>query len=97
VVAEVLPVPRHPQRDRDEERAEERSMPLREVERLARPPLAELAKLLARGDFPFRPDDYACGHCPHTLACRYAQPESLARAQAQPERESYFELEDAKP
>jgi RecB family exonuclease len=94
VSAEVLPVPRHPQRDRDEARAEERSMSLADLEALAIPALAELERLLTRGDFPFRSDEIGCARCPHTVGCRYAQPESEARSRAAPARESYFALEE---
>lgn len=94
VSAEVLPVPRHPQRDRDEARSEERSLPLSDLETLSQPALAELERLLARGDFPFRSDELGCAHCPHTIACRYAQPESEARSRAAQEREAYFALQE---
>jgi RecB family exonuclease len=97
VSAEVLPVPRHPRRDRDEARSEERSMSLTDLETLALPALAEVEKLLARGDFPFRSDELGCAQCPHTIACRYAQPESEARSRASEERQPYFELENRKP
>jgi hypothetical protein len=65
-------------------------------ESLALPALAELEKRLARGDFPLRPDEFLCGHCPYTVACRYAQPESVARSESAPERASYYELATVK-
>jgi RecB family exonuclease len=95
VVAEMLLVPRYPQRDRDDVRLEERSLPLADLALEARAPLAAIQQLLARGDFPFREEERACSYCPHTLGCRYAQPESAARSRAAPEREAYFALEDA--
>jgi RecB family exonuclease len=92
VLGEVLAVLRHPARDRDDARSEERSLPLAELETLARAPLAEIAGLLARGDFPFRSDEYDCRFCPYTIACRYAQPESDARSRAVESRSAYFAL-----
>jgi RecB family exonuclease len=97
VVGEVLPVPRHPRRDRDDEREKQRSLDLAELERVALPALAELEKRLASGDFPLRPEEFACSHCPYTIACRYAQPDSVERSKEAPERASYYELARVRP
>jgi len=95
VVGEVLPVPLHPARDRDELRAEERSLALDQIRSLAARPLEEVAGLLARGEFPFREREFECRHCPYTIACRYAHAESDARSRATPSRHGYYALDES--
>jgi RecB family exonuclease len=95
VIGDALTVPLRPERDRDDERARDRSLSLAQLEPLAQPALLELGRLLERGFFPMVPDDAVsdeCRYCRYTVACRSEHPPSRTRVTTSEQMRGYAGL-----
>ena len=92
VIGEALTVPLRPERDRDDERAKERSLDLANLETLSATPLAELVGLLRRGFFPTTAHEKECKFCRYAVACRVNHPPTAARVAAYGPAGGYLEL-----
>jgi RecB family exonuclease len=91
VLGEVLAVPVRPERVRDANLLQPRSLTLKQVQEAATPSLDALSGLLHAGRFPFRSDGH-CWHCPYVVACRKGHVPSEERVRGADAFSDYFSL-----
>lgn len=94
---EALTVPLRPERDRDRERDDERTVSAADLSRWSEKALVVLAGLLRDGVFPLANDEReACRYCRYKVACRVQHPPSAGRVWASDSMQGYLALEKEK-